>query len=112
MRNASAILLACILSACGTIQIQDSEWCADLGDLGASCKTTLSGQLRRIEKADWDKERFGQVCTTSDTVANLKAAVLKLCNQTKRCTYEKRQMIETAFKHVEEQIQIAQETLK
>ena len=59
-----------------------------MGSLGASCFYTLSPQTRDIEKAAWDDERFGMVCTRSENLANWKAAILELCSNSGICTYE------------------------
>jgi hypothetical protein len=75
------------------VQISDSEWCGDAGSLGASCFHTLSDQERDIEKDQWDQERFGMVCTSAETLAEWKAAILKLCKDTKRCDYETKKKI-------------------
>lgn len=59
-----------------------------MGSYGASCFRTFSGYTRDIEKAQWDKERFGQVCGKPEAYADLKAALLKLCKKSKACSYE------------------------
>jgi len=91
---ALALLLACGLSACGSrVRITDTEWCADVGASGASCFRTLSNISRDIPKAEWDEERFGQICSTADTFAEWKAALLKLCSDTGRCDYQTQEII-------------------
>lgn len=92
----SLILFVFALNAgCARVQIKNAEWCGDMGELGASCFHTLSDESRDLEKEEWDEERFGQVCTKPENFANWKAALLKLCRQTRLCTYEERRMIET-----------------
>jgi hypothetical protein len=83
-------------SSCGSIQIKDAEWCGDMGSEGAYCFHTISNEARGLEKPDWDKERFGMVCTNPANFANWKEAILKLCEQTKNCTYEFVEML-TSF---------------
>jgi len=56
--------------------------------MGAECFHTLSDQERHLEKAEWDEIRFGQVCTPASSLANWKAAILKLCDDTGRCDWE------------------------
>lgn len=66
-----------------------------MGDLGATCFTTLSNKERDIEKAQWDKDRFGQVCTPSESFAKIKATILKFCElNKKRCEFEAVQQAE------------------
>lgn len=88
-----AILSILIISSCGHIQIKDAEWCGDLGQEGATCFHTISDANRDLTKAEWDIERFGQVCTTADSFANWKEAILKFCYLTKKCTYDAKQQI-------------------
>lgn len=65
-----------------------------MGELGATCFHTLSDGMRELEKEQWDRERVGQLCTTSESFANWKAAILKLCEETKRCTYEEEKLLQ------------------
>lgn len=80
-------LFAFVLNGCTTIKIKDDEICGDKGTLGASCFRMLSEGSRRIPKQQWDDERFGQLCMSSNAFGELKAALLKLCESTK-CTFE------------------------
>lgn len=90
-----ALSLALSLSACGSrVRITDTEWCADVGAEGALCFRTLSETRRAIPKAQWDEERYGQICSTADTFAEWKAALLKLCEDTGRCDYQTQQTIQ------------------
>jgi len=72
-----------------------------MGDLGASCSHTLSDQKRDIPKAEWDQERFGQLCATPDSFANWKASLIKLCKETKLCTFAEEKAIKAASKRIE-----------
>jgi len=67
-----------------------------MGQQGASCFNTISDDSRNIEKDAWDKERFGMLCTKSDSFANWKEAIQKLCKLAgKRCKYDiKKKIIE------------------
>ena len=77
------------LSSCSQVKIKDSEWCGDAGQFGASCFKTLSDNTRDIEKAKWDEERFGMICTKAENFADWKASILKLCQMAgKRCKYD------------------------
>lgn len=59
-----------------------------MGNLGATCAHTISDETRRLTKEEWDKERFGQICGTSQAYSDMVKVVLKLCRITRRCTYE------------------------
>lgn len=100
-----AILFALSLSGCGgRIKISDTEWCGDMGDYGASCFHTLSNGTRDIEKQAWDQERFGKVCTSAATLAEWKAALLKLCNDTGRCDYETKKIINEFTRKIQRRV--------
>lgn len=75
------------------MKISDSEWCGDKGALGASCFHTLSDEARDLDKDEWDELRFGQVCTPSATLAEWKAAILKLCKATRACSFQERRLL-------------------
>lgn len=61
-----------------------------MGSEGAACFHSFSDESRELTKEQWDKERFGQICSDSDAFANWKKAILKLCRVSKMCTYEDR----------------------
>lgn len=65
-----------------------------MGQEGAACFNTLSDLGRDIPKEQWDDERFGMLCTGSESFANWKAAILKLCDDTGRCDYEVKKAIQ------------------
>lgn len=73
-----------------------------MGDSGAACFHTLTSESRDLAKIDWDKERFGMVCTKAQNFAEMKAAVEKLCHKSKLCTYEDRQLMRAFFERVDE----------
>lgn len=83
-----------LLSGCATVKIPNTEWCGDMGSEGAACFHTLSDDARDIPKAEWDAERFGQVCTTTNDFAAIQSALEKLCSMAgKRCTYYVKQAL-------------------
>lgn len=86
LRNVCKISFLLILSAC-SVKIPDIEVCGDMGDMGAACFHTISEKPRDIAKPDWDKERFGYLCMSSDSYAEIKKTILKLCNEVK-CSKE------------------------
>jgi len=82
------ILFVLTLSSCGSVKISDSEFCGDMGSEGAQCFNLLSDKERRILLPEWEKERFGMICTKADAFIEWKSAILKLCGLTKRCKYD------------------------
>lgn len=58
-----------------------------MGASGAECFHTFSSASREIPKAQWDQERFGQLCTKAQNFADWKAVILQLCSETKNCTH-------------------------
>lgn len=72
-----------------------------MGNLGASCFKSISAKTRDLSKEQWDQERFGQLCTKSDSFTNWKVAIEQLCADTRLCTYEEEQLIQNLGKRVE-----------
>lgn len=103
------------LTSCARVAIKDAEWCADQGDFGAQCFNTISDKERYIEKEAWDEIRFGMLCTSSDSFANWKAAIKKLCSVNKNlCTYEEVETLEKLdqkFSKVEKETNYLKEVL-
>ena len=85
-----SVLSVFVLSGatCSRVVIQDHEICGDKGELGASCFRMLSNSKRTLDFYEWEQERFGQLCMKADAYANFKAALLKLCESSKRCTWQ------------------------
>lgn len=81
-------LLGFLLVSCANVTVKDNEWCGDLGILGADCFNSFSNNERSVSKSQWDKERFGMLCTKSSSFTNWKAAIMALCQNTGQCTYE------------------------
>lgn len=94
------ILLKLSFSGCGSIPVYDHELCGDKGELGASCFRLLSDGSRKLDFEAWQDERFGQICMTAEAFANLKTALLKLCDQTKRCDWQQVEAIKDFGKRV------------
>lgn len=59
-----------------------------MGAQGATCFHTLAKDTRDLTLEQWDTVRFGQVCTDATNFASNKAALEKLCKETKNCNYE------------------------
>jgi hypothetical protein len=87
------VILFVFLSSCAKVRIKDSQWCGDLGESGAACFNTLSDNYREISKNEWDQKRVGMICTKPQTFADWKAAIINLCNSTKRCTYSDKRIL-------------------
>lgn len=100
-RFVAVLLISSVFPACARIKIQDAEWCGDIGPYGAECFHTTTDEHRSIPKEQWDAERFGQLCTTPESFANWKAALLKLCKKTGMCTREEKRLIEDLGKRIE-----------
>ncbi len=93
MQKTLLIFGCVILSSCGMVRIGNHEVCGDKGPLGATCFRLVSDDSRKLSHAEWEQERFGQLCMKAEAYANLKAALLKLCGRTKNCTFEEREQI-------------------
>ncbi len=100
-RKINFVILFVCLASCAKVPIKDSEWCGDFGSEGASCFNTLSDNKRDISKEEWDKERFGMLCTKSQTFADWQASILKLCKASKRCSFENQKVIFNFMENVE-----------
>ena len=84
----------CLLTtSCAGLKISDTEWCGDEGPIGASCFHTNTTATRDVSKTEWDLERFGMICGKASAFAELKDDLLKLCNETRSCTYEQLKML-------------------
>lgn len=95
------VILLVLSPSCAKMKIKDAEWCADMGSLGATCVNTLSEGSRDIEKAKWDEERFGQVCTQPENFAEWKATILKFCSKYRVCSYEFKKKLESVDQKLE-----------
>lgn len=82
------------LTSCAEVKIHDGEWCGDIGASGASCFHTISTSARDLTKEQWDLERFGWLCTSPQSFAEWKTALLKLCDYSDICTYEEIKVLE------------------
>lgn len=96
------ILSAFLLASCGSIRLSDHEWCGQLPDGSASCFHTFSEEERDIPREEWDALRLseGMICGRPDAYAEFKAALLKLCRISRRCSYADREAIRRFGEHV------------
>lgn len=107
LKRNSVILSVCLLVSCARVQVKNTEWCTDLGNSGAHCFNTLSTDSREVPKKEWDAERFGMLCTSSDDFYEWKAIILKLCQYARdRCTYEDRMRIQTYLNNFQRNLSI------
>ena len=88
------ILFVSQLNNCSSVKLKNGEVCGDMDKYGATCNHTFTDETRDLNKEEWDKTRIGWVCMKSDLFANWKAALIKFCNDTKRCTYEDEKLFE------------------
>lgn len=103
LTSALLVLFGLILSGATCkppILIQDHELCGDKGTLGASCFHMLSNETRKLSFDEWASARYGEICMQADAFANFKSALLKLCAETDRCTWQEVQAIEAIAKKV------------
>jgi hypothetical protein len=104
---ALAILLVFLVSNCARVKIKNSEWCGDLGEYGASCFNTHNNNSREISREEWNKERYGMICTRAENYKEWKSAIEKLCKLAKfRCTFEEKQKINEISVKIENFIEI------
>ena len=102
------VLSILTLSACAKVEINDHEWCTDMGSQGATCFHTMTTQTRDIPKSEWDDLRFGNTCTADPqsnpgaTMADMKSVIERLCIISKRCNYQTQQAIRDFFYRVDQ----------
>lgn len=82
LKNVFMTLCLLSLNSCA-VKVPDIEICSDLGELGASCVTTISGKERDVAKPAWDQERFAYLCMSSESYASIKKTILELCHNSK-----------------------------
>lgn len=99
-RNLLSLFILANLSGCAEVPIIDSEWVGDIGEDGGVAFHTLTDESRDIPKADWDLERFGMLCTKSETFADWKGVIEKLCRSTYRCKEQNIQTLNDFFERV------------
>gem|GEM_PF-5512937 len=75
-----------------------------MGELGASCFHTLSDKERDVSKPEWERQRVGMICTSSDSFSNWKEVILKFCAESRKCTYEMEQEVKKFSSRVEKRI--------
>lgn len=86
-------------AGCGTVKVYDREVCGDLGSAGARCTHTLVDKVRDVPKAQWDRERVGMLCMSSQAYSDAESAVEQLC-AVYQCDYQTRESLRAAFSRV------------
>ena len=86
------LFIGMVLSACSTpVEIRDSEWYGSRGFLGADAFHTLTTDSQELSYpewlAKWNDLDHPIVCTSSDTFADWKNVIEKLCSAKGRCKY-------------------------
>jgi hypothetical protein len=105
MRLKKLVMLLLPLSigqACTSVQIKDAEACSDFGVNGAHCDWLFHSEPRDLPFEDWDKERFGMICTKASNFVDWQADIQKLCSISHRCTREDQAMLENFFLRISE----------
>lgn len=74
------------------VPIKNQRWFGDVGPGGAVWFETLTSAHGQIDKPTWDQMRIGMACTTTDTLAEIKSEIEKLCSSAP-CDYEKVQSV-------------------
>lgn len=102
MRILSLCIVSFVLAACSNkIQIPDIALKWDAGQKGAFVTHLVSATEVEIPKAQWDLERFGHACISSDDVSLVLAAIEKLCGELNgMCTYEQRKQIQDTISKI------------
>ena len=91
--------IALTLVSCTSVYIKDQAWFVDKGILGAVEIHTLKNGIKEIPRAEWDEQRFGMLCITRDTFAEIKKEYEKLCSRTK-CNYEQQMIFERILQQI------------
>lgn len=76
LKIAFAILVVC---ACSKVVIKDIPLYWDAGENGAVQTQLLSDLVKEVDKATWDKQRFGYACLSQDDFAWLRSSLEKAC---------------------------------
>lgn len=101
LKKLFGILFALGLFSCAKVPIKNHEFCGDMGVFGAYCFFNLSDEEREISKQDWDNYRLGMICTSSESYADLKSTITKLCRETNRCKKEEIEKVNFFFERID-----------
>jgi hypothetical protein len=104
----TVLSVAVINLSCAHYKVYDKEVCGDLGDYGAHCNHTLVDKPRDIPKAQWDRERVGMLCLTSEGFNDTETVIDQFCQDNPRCDFVTRESLRAAISRVRGVIQYAQ----
>lgn len=77
------------MASCRRVEIQNGMIYVDAGEFGSVGREVLTDRNKvRLTKEQWDITRVGLMCTESDLIANWKIAILRFCDETKRCDFQ------------------------
>jgi hypothetical protein len=96
-----ALVYVALLSGCAHVPVKDFPYYGDLGQWGAEGNYTLHDEPISLNKADWDKLRFGMICTDSSNWQHWKGIIEKFCQDSNRCTYEEKKRLAQVFADLE-----------
>lgn len=76
------------------VQIKNIEFCRDKGQFGAVCAYWLNAKetARKVPLSEWNKKRFGMVCTSEAGAGNINALIETFC-QSRECVERTQDLI-------------------
>lgn len=76
------------------VKISNIQFCRDKGPLGAVCAYWLNAKetKKRIPPTEWNRLRFGMVCTTEAGMGNINALIETFC-QSRECVEQTKELI-------------------
>ncbi len=81
----ASLLISTALDSCARVKLTDSPACVNMPDGSCVGDYTQHHAPFSYEKTDWDRVRVGWICEPTDWFAANKAALEKLCHETKGC---------------------------
>lgn len=103
MRLLFILMAALLLESCGTITVKDEILYGNKGMLGAVEYHTLAATQKEVSFEDWMQTLRTQpmVCTSVNTVADVKAAFEQMCSICNCCSYDTTEAAETLFSNLQ-----------
>ncbi len=76
------------------MNVPNIQFCRDKGKLGAVCAYWQNAKETKIQVPypQWNKNRFGMVCTSERGMGNINATIEKLC-QNQKCIEQTKELI-------------------
>lgn len=91
------IMTAQLLLSCARVTIKDEIIYGDEGSQGAVYFNFLTATKGHLSKSEWDAKRLGMACISTDSLADWKAEIEKLCSYSDDCDYDTQEAIESFF---------------